>query len=78
MPGLKRRKLHYDSSRPVEVEVHSSLPAVLSEIDAEIGLRQRLASSVDSRIEWALRLQESLSQGLLKLPYTSVQLTNDN
>ncbi|KAF9533731.1 hypothetical protein CPB83DRAFT_831586 [Crepidotus variabilis] len=35
---------------------------VAAEVDLEIAIRQRLASTIESRIEWALSLQEALRQ----------------
>lgn len=36
---------------------------IASDISLEIGLRERLLQTVESRIEWALRLQASLQSG---------------
>ena len=40
------------------------IDACLSEIDLEIALKQRLAETVQSRIAWALILQETLQKGM--------------
>jgi len=37
---------------------------LLSEIDLEIGLRERLAATLESRIKWASLLQEALNHGV--------------
>ena len=37
---------------------------LLEEIDLEVALRQRLASTIESRITWALLLQETLTREL--------------
>ncbi|ESK89852.1 hypothetical protein Moror_837 [Moniliophthora roreri MCA 2997] len=51
----KRRKLNEDESRYVQ--------AIIPEVDVEIGLRERLAETIEARIAWALALQDSLTKG---------------
>jgi len=40
------------------------LSEIDAEVDVEIALRQRLAETVESRIAWALILQETLQKGM--------------
>lgn len=58
MLARKRRKL--DSAENDEAEDTTLLPGIAGEIDLEIGLRQRLVQTLQSRIAWARILQESL------------------
>ncbi|KAK7054687.1 hypothetical protein VNI00_003150 [Paramarasmius palmivorus] len=51
----KRRKIDEDESRYVQ--------AIIPEVDIEIGLRERLAETIEGRIAWALALQEALTNG---------------
>ena len=53
----------------------SGLAELNAQVDLEIAIRHRLANTVQSRIEWALILQESLEKGmhlLLNFSYGSV------
>lgn len=38
---------------------------VLADLDLELSLRERLADTLESRISWALILQESLEKGTI-------------
>ena len=60
-----------------------SLPEIHAEIDLEIALRQRLADTVESRIAWALALQESLQKAEKKAsqgihPLTALSITESS
>jgi hypothetical protein len=63
--------LEEDYDRPRKRSRYSPEPetalcrrVILEEIDLEIALRERLASTVESRITWALLLQEALQKEL--------------
>lgn len=43
---------------------HEFLSEINAQVDLEIALRHRLADTVQSRIAWALILQESLQNGM--------------
>jgi len=43
------------------------LQAIIPEVDVEIGLRERLAETIEARIAWASLLQEVLENGALHL-----------
>jgi hypothetical protein len=53
----KRRKLDLEA-------LESSFPDIIGEIDLEIGFREQLARTLESRITWALVLQEALQSGV--------------
>ncbi|EEB95041.1 hypothetical protein MPER_06051 [Moniliophthora perniciosa FA553] len=55
IPPPPRRKVRENEGRYVQ--------AIIPEDDAEIGLRERLAETIEARIAWALALQESLTNG---------------
>ncbi|KAG5646997.1 hypothetical protein DXG03_001721 [Asterophora parasitica] len=57
MSSRKKRKLDADSPTA------ECFGEVVAELDLEISLRRRLAETIDSRITWALVLQESLQKG---------------
>lgn len=57
MSPRKRQKLDIDA-----LEV--ALPDIIKELDLEICFRERLAKTIESRITWALILQESLQSGV--------------
>ena len=60
MSTRKRRKI--DSGENNETEYSTLLPVMAGEIDLEIGLRQRLVKTLQSRIAWAGTLQELLGK----------------
>ncbi|KAF9265598.1 hypothetical protein L218DRAFT_997542 [Marasmius fiardii PR-910] len=60
MQPYKRRKVE-DSEEDIEEIEGTYIQAILPEISVEIGLRQRLAETIESRIAWALLLQETLT-----------------
>jgi hypothetical protein len=53
----KRRKLDLET-------LEDSIPDIIGEIDLEIGFRERLARTLESRITWALILREALQSGV--------------
>ncbi|OJA15823.1 hypothetical protein AZE42_04030 [Rhizopogon vesiculosus] len=56
----------FDARSMTEDERDLGMRQLISEeIDLEISIRQRLLSTIDSRITWALVLQEALTQDLL-------------
>ena len=57
MSSRKKRRLD------VENAVEGPFADVIAEVDLEISLRERLAETLQSRIAWALILQESLQGG---------------
>ncbi|KAH9942886.1 hypothetical protein B0H21DRAFT_823826 [Amylocystis lapponica] len=59
-----RKRQKTIGSRYTEHSGPSYQQVVLEELDLEIALRQRLSETVQSRITWALLLQESLEKGL--------------
>lgn len=62
MPPHKKRRL---SSPPdIDPNVEECVQEIAAEIDLEIGVKQRLADTIESRITWALILQESLQKGM--------------
>ncbi|TFK74090.1 hypothetical protein BDN72DRAFT_893321 [Pluteus cervinus] len=62
MPAIKRRRLNSSETVQINSQLVSALPDVLGEIDLGIGLRHRLAATLESRITWALCLQEALTK----------------
>ncbi|KAF5382019.1 hypothetical protein D9615_004461 [Tricholomella constricta] len=54
-----RKKRKFDTEAPIG----ECFGEVIAELDLEIALRRRLAETIDSRITWALVLQESLKKG---------------
>jgi hypothetical protein len=60
MSTRKRRKI--DPKENNETGYSTLLPVIAGEIDLEIGLRQRLAKTLQSRIAWAGTLQKSLGK----------------
>src|ERR1700728_2491539 len=46
------------------IDVSAVKRLLVEDIDLEISLRQRLASTIESRIAWALLLQESLTKNV--------------
>ena len=60
MSTRKRRRI--DSRENNKTEYSTILPVMAREIDLEIGLRQRLVKTLQSRIAWAGTLQESLGK----------------
>ncbi|KDR79044.1 hypothetical protein GALMADRAFT_224295 [Galerina marginata CBS 339.88] len=60
MPATKRRKL---SSQDGSADITESfLSEVTAEIETEIALKQQLTGTLESRIAWALMLQESIKE----------------
>ena len=59
MSSRKKRKLDTD-----EGETSAFIGDVVAEIDLEVRLRQRLVETLESRITWALILQEMLRKGV--------------
>ena len=59
MSPRKKRRLETD-----EGETSAFIGDVVAEIDLEVRLRQRLAETLESRITWALILQETLRKGV--------------
>ncbi|KAG6862481.1 hypothetical protein C0995_000027 [Termitomyces sp. Mi166 len=57
MSARKKRKI--DNGTPTE----ECFGEIVSEIDLEIALRRRVAETIESRISWALILQDSLKKG---------------
>ena len=59
MSSRKKRKLETDQG-----EISAFTGDVVAEIDLEVRLRQRLAETLESRVTWALILQETLRKGM--------------
>ncbi|KAG6910869.1 hypothetical protein DXG01_007186 [Tephrocybe rancida] len=57
MSARKRRRIDNDAA------MNECFGEIISELDLEIALRRRVAETIESRITWALILQESLKKG---------------
>jgi len=63
MQPIKRRRLEFSTSSITEVLSERLLSDVCTEVDHEIALKQQLSTTLESRIEWGLILQESIEKG---------------
>ncbi|KAF8896450.1 hypothetical protein BD779DRAFT_1796826 [Infundibulicybe gibba] len=59
MPAQKKRRTDLHPDVLDEEHVAHAVSDIISEIDLEIGLRQRMVESLESRIAWALAIQNS-------------------
>lgn len=60
----KRRRLVVVDDTETHANGAAVLPEVIGELDLEIRLRQRLVDTIESRITWALCLQQAMEQGI--------------
>ncbi|KAI0070446.1 hypothetical protein K474DRAFT_1776796 [Panus rudis PR-1116 ss-1] len=58
----KRRKVNHEADDQLFTYLPTPRRILLEEVDLEVSLRQRLASTIQSRLTWALLLQESLKR----------------
>ena len=52
-----------EQRREPSLAVQAAVPAIVSQINAEIAIRDRLADTVQARLDWALALKASLQGG---------------
>ncbi|KAJ2918431.1 hypothetical protein MD484_g1920, partial [Candolleomyces efflorescens] len=60
MSNSKRRKLDHDND---PLPIQDVIPEILSEINVEIGVRERLSQTLQARIDWADALKAVLEHG---------------